>query len=88
MNQIHVKSYLFSTISFYSSVAQFLLVAYLLDLRSSCRPRSKCISNYLINMRVVIPCSEMENPLRNNNKAYGAKSVIFNLDMVANEFPL
>jgi hypothetical protein len=88
MNQTYVKNYLFSTISFYSSVAQILLVAYLFDLRSSCRPRSKWISNYLINMRVVIPSNEIENPVRNNNKAYGAKLIIFNLDMVANEFPL
>jgi hypothetical protein len=63
MNQIYVNNYYFSTISYYSSVGQFLLVAYLLDLRNSCRLRSKWISNYLTNMLVVIPCPEMENPV-------------------------
>jgi len=63
MNQTYAKNCYFSIIAYYSSIGQFLLVAYLLDLRSSCRPRSKWISNYLINMRVAIPCHEMENPV-------------------------
>jgi hypothetical protein len=88
MNQTYVKNYYFSVVAYYSSAAQFLLVAYLLDFRSSCRPRSKWISNYLVNKRVVIPCTEMENPVRNNSKAYRAKSIIFNLGMVASAFPL
>jgi len=72
-----VNNYYFSVISYYPSVSQFLLVAYLLGLRSSCRPRSKWISNYLINMRVVISCTEMENPVRNNGKAYQGKIIYF-----------